>query len=261
MKPQLFIGSSREAVGILGALKTKLKSHFSVVPWTNGVFDLSSTTLEDLIEKLKTTDFAIFIFSPDDISYIRKKEHRVIRDNVLFELGLFTGYLGRKHTFILAPSSVPKNFHLASDLAGITYGTYEIDKKKKAIDVSKFCVKLKQQIFAEDKFPLSGKWTFKWGVRSSSYPRLNIYKESELFHYQDRVIGKCVDKRDDHIYMFRGEISGQYFTGTWRDSAGGPTYHGTFQVKIEPSYKELKGVWTGWSNKDGIKSGECTWKK
>jgi hypothetical protein len=75
--------------------------------------------MESLAEQPKKFDAALFVFTPDDVGILRGEPKRVVRDNVIFELGLFVGALGRKQTFILLPRDID-NLHLPSDLAGIT---------------------------------------------------------------------------------------------------------------------------------------------
>ena len=61
--------------------------------------------------------------SADDIAAIRGEEAKVARDNVVFELGLSFGRIGRDRTFIIA---APKEaMHTATDLAGVTAVIYE----------------------------------------------------------------------------------------------------------------------------------------
>lgn len=67
--------------------------------WKDGVFQPSSSTLVDLMRILRNSDFAIFVFSPDDVSIMRDNMDQVVRDNVLFELGLFIGRLGQERCF------------------------------------------------------------------------------------------------------------------------------------------------------------------
>jgi hypothetical protein len=70
----------------------------------------------------------MFVFSPDDLVNIRGEDSRIVRDNVLFELGLFLGQLGRKRCFILVPEG-ETDLRMAPDLAGIIPGTYETGRR------------------------------------------------------------------------------------------------------------------------------------
>jgi len=75
------------------------------------------------LDSLDDFDFGIFVFSPDDIVKMRGQEFQSARDNVLFELGLFIGRLGKERGIILLPRG-QEDFHLPTDLLGITPGTY-----------------------------------------------------------------------------------------------------------------------------------------
>jgi tetratricopeptide (TPR) repeat protein len=77
---------------------------------------------------LVNTDFGLFIFAPDDILKLREKENKTVRDNVVFELGLFLGYLGKDRCFILVPDN-RKGFRIPTDLAELTPAEYETNRK------------------------------------------------------------------------------------------------------------------------------------
>jgi hypothetical protein len=55
---------------------------------------------------------------------MRDKMVAVARDNVIFELGLFIGRLGRNRVFFIAPRG-SYDFHLPTDLLGVTSGDYD----------------------------------------------------------------------------------------------------------------------------------------
>ena len=61
----------------------------SVTLWTQGVFGLNQIALETIVNRAKYFDYAIFIFSNDDIVSIRGIAQDSVRDNVIFELGFF----------------------------------------------------------------------------------------------------------------------------------------------------------------------------
>lgn len=122
-RPSVFIGSSSEGLKIAKTLQVLLDHSCEVTIWSQGVFGLSKGTLESLVLALDTFDFAILVLTPDDMVTSREITDSVSRDNVLFELGLFMGGLGRNRTFIVYDRS--KKLKLPSDLAGVTSATFE----------------------------------------------------------------------------------------------------------------------------------------
>lgn len=122
-KPKLFIGSSVEGLNVAYAIQDNLKHTIECTVWDQGVFNLSETSLESLIKTLNKSDFGVFVFTPDDYVIIRGESNSAVRDNVIFELGLFVGRLGRERSFIIVPDN--KEFHLPTDLIGITPAKYE----------------------------------------------------------------------------------------------------------------------------------------
>lgn len=123
MRPRIFVASTTESLTIAYSVQENLEHDADVTVWTQGVFELSKSTVESLIGALGKSDFGVFLLTPDDVLRLRGEEHQVPRDNLVFELGLFIGRLGRDRTFIIAPRGI-SNFHLPSDLLGITPGTY-----------------------------------------------------------------------------------------------------------------------------------------
>lgn len=124
MKPRLFIGSSSENLEIANALQVNLDYDAVVTVWNQGIFNLSSNALNDLLDALNNFDFAIFIFQANDISTIRNKDYQTVRDNIIFELGLFLGRLGKDKVFYLTDRNAT-NLHLPTDLIGLSPGTYD----------------------------------------------------------------------------------------------------------------------------------------
>lgn len=122
MKPNIFIGSSVEGLNTAFAIQKNLDYEANVTVWTQGVFELSQTAIESLITVMDKADYAIFVFTPDDKTFMRKTEHNTVRDNVIFELGMFIGKLGRQRVFIIAPDG--SDMHIPTDLLGITIGNY-----------------------------------------------------------------------------------------------------------------------------------------
>ena len=91
--------------------------------WNQGVFGIGKSALESLLEALDKFDAAVFVFAPNDLVQIRGREFNAVRDNVVFELGLFTGRLGRDRTFWFVPQGQTQ-LRIASDLLGVQPAEY-----------------------------------------------------------------------------------------------------------------------------------------
>lgn len=127
MKPRVFLGSSVEGLSVAYAIQTNLVHDAEITVWSQGVFELSNTTIESLFDILDTVDFGVFVFTPDDLIKIRNNSNATVRDNVLFEFGLFLGKLGRKRVFFIIPSD--HELHLPTDLLGVTPAKYESNRE------------------------------------------------------------------------------------------------------------------------------------
>jgi predicted nucleotide-binding protein len=122
--PQIFVASSQESLKYAHAIQKNLDDDADVTVWNQGVFRLSSFGIESLSKVLDKSDFAIFVFAPDDVLQLRKKSYAAVRDNVVFELGLFMGKLGRPRTFMVVPKG-SKDLRIPTDLVGITAGVFK----------------------------------------------------------------------------------------------------------------------------------------
>lgn len=147
MKPKLFVGSSVEGLGVAYAVQQNLKHQAEVTVWDQGIFRLSDSALDSLIQLLDRVEFGVFVFTPDDIVNIRGEENRAIRDNVLFELGLFVGRFGKGRSFILMPDE-RRDIHLPTDLIGMTPAIYETGRTDNNFQAATgpACHEIRQQI-------------------------------------------------------------------------------------------------------------------
>lgn len=122
-KPRVFIGSSVEGLRIANPLQALLAHDFHIEVWNQDtVFGLGTSTIEALGKAVLVYDFGVFVFTPDDKLHSRGEDRPVARDNVLFELGLFVGRLGRFRAFVVNPSN--EGLSLPSDLRGLSTATY-----------------------------------------------------------------------------------------------------------------------------------------
>lgn len=127
MPPRLFIGSSVRSLAVARAIQEELERDAEVTVWSQGVFRPMQAALDDLVAALDRFDFGVFVFTPDDVVEIEDERASAVRDNVVFELGLFVGRHGRERSFFVVPRR-REPFRLPSDLTGITPATYDADR-------------------------------------------------------------------------------------------------------------------------------------
>jgi predicted nucleotide-binding protein len=123
-KPKLFIISSVEALEIAQQVQLALQHDVLCTVWTDGVFFASSYPIESLEKAVEHSDFAVAIAQADDIiTDARGQQGSVLRDNVIFELGLFMGRLSRHRTILVHPKK--QGLKLPSDFHGLTMASFE----------------------------------------------------------------------------------------------------------------------------------------
>ncbi|MBT2289159.1 nucleotide-binding protein [Paenibacillus albidus] len=160
-KPNVFIGSSREAMNLANAIHSQISYYAQVTPWYSGAFEGNDYTMESLEKQLDKNDFGVFVFAPDDVAFHRGKYVFITRDNTLFEMGLFWGRLRRQRVFAIVPQEVRERddlikqekvseLHILTDLQGLTLLKYETrtDENYEAA-VSVACHFLKNRIQVE----------------------------------------------------------------------------------------------------------------
>lgn len=126
-KPRGFIASSVQGLEVAHDVQANLEHDFEMIVWDQGTFGATQYPIESLLKELDDCNFGIFIFTPDDTVHIGKNAvgpKVTVRDNVILEMGLFLGRLGRERVFFIQPRDVP-DFRLASDLSGLTPLTYD----------------------------------------------------------------------------------------------------------------------------------------
>lgn len=143
-KPTVFIGSSVEGLKVANSIQLNLQHDYYVSVWTQGIFEPSSTTLDDLIQALDTFDFAIFVFNPEDEINMRNATNKAVRDNVIFEMGLFIGRIGKERTYYITPQGV--DFHLPTDLIGFNPAKYDPGHPVIEASVGAACTQIKNKM-------------------------------------------------------------------------------------------------------------------
>lgn len=117
-QPVLFLGCSRESLPVAREIQSAFDHDFIIVEiWTDGIFNASKTPIEDLTQLIQRIDFGAILLTPDDQIQSRDVTSFGPRDNVVFELGLIMGAIGRERTYLLTPRGV--DLKLPSDLLGV----------------------------------------------------------------------------------------------------------------------------------------------
>lgn len=122
-KPAVFVGSSSEGLEFARAARGLLTTDAEITLWNEDFFQLGKTFIETLVDAVPRFDFAVLVLTPDDLVTSREVEAFGPRDNVIFELGLFMGQLGRARTFVLYQSGA--DMKIPTDLSGVTMAHYE----------------------------------------------------------------------------------------------------------------------------------------
>lgn len=151
-KPRLFIGCSSEVKELAEQIQVILDDVAEVKIWDQQTFFPGEHPLESLRREVLQTDFALLLVTPDDKIRKRDKAGYSVRDNILFELGIFMGVLGPKRSFYLVVEVTTKDHKkkelmLPSDLAGITRVQVVIEEgKDNTSSIRKACTMLKEAI-------------------------------------------------------------------------------------------------------------------
>lgn len=126
-KKEIFIGSSSGMIDFMETIELKLeKMNETPLLWNDeskGIFVPGTSTIDSLLEITERVKAAIFIFNKDDKVWFNGNDSIIgtsedaVRDNVLFEYGLFMGTLGKGKVCFICKGKP----HIASDLQGITY--------------------------------------------------------------------------------------------------------------------------------------------
>ena len=123
-KPSVFVICSTEALPIAQTIQFAFQhdeAEFTI--WSDEVFRASQYPIEALDAVLGESDFAIAIASPEDLVTVRKVNVMQPRDNVLVELGMAIGKLGRRRSMLLVPRG--EEVQLPSDFKGLTPIAYQ----------------------------------------------------------------------------------------------------------------------------------------
>ena len=145
MKPSIFIGSSSEALPLARAVRDELTKQFLPDLWSENLFELGEDTLTNLLRFVQCYDFAVLVISDDDVTTSRKTTQASPRDNVIMELGLFLGALGRRRAFVVVVRTDDGSPKLPTDLLG-NNGAFLSKDLHKSLDLDQLSTELKHLV-------------------------------------------------------------------------------------------------------------------
>jgi predicted nucleotide-binding protein len=123
-RSRVFIGSSTGGFQVAEAIKAGLEQDAECTLWNPEIFKPSATTIDSIVNVAVEFDFAVVVLTGDDSIAKSVKPSLGPRDNIVFELGLFTGALGlgRARTFMVIGREDQQS--LPTDVGGVTVATY-----------------------------------------------------------------------------------------------------------------------------------------
>ncbi len=108
---------------------------------------------------------------------------------------------------------------------------------------------------------LGARWQTKWWYTDATGRSVETEDAITL-----RQFGVLLTGHNEGTGKWRYNVSGRltddiYFTGTWKTTRPGETYHGTFQLVVAANGDSMKGKWLGLSTNAGVRNGEWEWER
>ena len=250
-KRRVFIGCSTQGLEIAEAVQQHLRRDHDIAVWNQGLFGLGRSVFDGLIELVGAMDYAVFVMRGDDVQLRQHEREAVARANVLFELGMAIGRIGRLRTFIVYDThSKPA---VTSDLEGIIWTGYDGSATNNRFQcVAKACTEIRREIKKREGVergqagsPGGEVWYTEWQMGTNRYVerlRLTIEPEADSGGYPvSRVVGvREYDRVGGESQLFRvvGTASrGLYWLEYHRtDGIGGGT------IFLRPSGGKMHGI-------------------
>ena len=127
--PKLFISALPESVSIARHLQNRLAHDDIIVTiFSDTIFEPSDNAFNSFLDEAGQSDFCAFVFSSDAPVFNRKGLQSVVRDNIVFEIGLFIGVVGRNRTFLIKPSQL--DIKIPTRLFSLKVFEYQADPGK-----------------------------------------------------------------------------------------------------------------------------------
>lgn len=141
LKPQIFIGSSGNGINTAKVVQSELAVFGDSYLWSeSSLWEPNESTFDNLLRMSGYFDFGVFVATADDLTLTSKGEYNFeARDNVILEMALFVGALGKRKSFLLVEEGVDK----PSDFNGIFMPEF---KKGDTASIKEKCLEIGPRI-------------------------------------------------------------------------------------------------------------------
>jgi len=269
-KPIIFIGSATEGLSLASKLARILTDVGDCRLWQHGVFGLSQGTLESLIETTRAADFAILVVTADDLATRKGKRVYVPRDNIIFEIGLFMGAIGRERTFIVCSEESMSG--LPSDLAGITIAPLSGGPKKGLTNVSLLigntiakCGRREEHARSSGAMlDLLGAWKTTWFVGEPGEAGYHILRDKIIVTRVagEKIFASGVNPKFGNYELIGRITPGGVLTFYYEGDAKRHFSGGVLIIKLAINSRErMSGFWYEFDANREIYGGEVAWNK
>lgn len=268
IRPFVFVGSSSEGLPVAKALQSGLAESADITLWTQGIFRPSYGYLESLVNAVDQADFAILILTPDDVTVSRELEGASPRDNVVFELGLFIGRLGRQRCFFVYEKAA--SLKLPSDLLGISGANYvarsdgnlqaalgpvctSVEARMRELGVRTRMLKFTaDELLATTGLPdLSGDWSgFSPDGPTPETPNSTLSIEQRGSFVRATVVREARD--GPRVFDYEGRFTAGQLVLFFEDKKGRGYIVGTVVVHLSPDLRTLTGRSTYFAHSEGM---------
>jgi hypothetical protein len=252
--PSVFVGSSVEQMPLVLSLVRGLRYKAVVTQWASA-FPAGETTVESLLAQANQSDFAMFIFGPDDWVKSRSARKAAPRDNVVFEAGLFGGVLGMKRTIIVYDRDVK----LPSDLLGLTPINYsaEGDPDREGDYVCAEMIRVIEKRGWRGKEGLEGQlqgdwWQYSLGASDKEPSVVSLITIARDAPRLLSLSGTALSAKGENHARFwscaanvdeSAKALFYYWEGSWPGKEGAPAFFGTGEIILENAQRG-KGYFT-----------------
>ena len=250
-------------------LQKELGDQAEVQPWTRA-FTLSATYIESLEAAVEQADFAVLVLSPDDVTTSRKRKSLAPRDNVIFELGLFMGRLGRERCYMVRQDK--SQLKLPSDLLGVKSASFKASRNGNwTVVLEPVCTLLAERIarlgirpkftaerlgnhmaLAQFAARVSGIWwerIHKGGVHALSWFAIEFDEPASAL----KLEGRSYDSKGKPVGLWKSELSRatihekklQYHWKGWLPAAPQDSRHGFGEIVFDGAAQSTEVMSSG----------------